>query len=75
MQLRHLATATGLAALGALAVSGPQASAQPQGPGLPPGGGFHAVIRPVDDATRATMIDVSWKPGCPSPSRTCASST
>src|SRR4051812_7933039 len=28
---------------------------------------FHATIRPVDEATRAGMIGVSWKPGCPVP--------
>lgn len=67
MHLRHLAIATCLAAVGALAASGPQAAAEPRGPVLPPGEGFHAVIRPVDDATRATMLGVSWKPGCPVP--------
>lgn len=28
---------------------------------------FRATIRPVDDATRATMIGVSWHEGCPVP--------
>jgi hypothetical protein len=70
MQLRHLITTTCVATLGALSAllsGGSAASAEPQGPVLPPGNGFHAVIRPVDDATRATMIGVSWKPGCPVP--------
>ena len=67
MRLRHLALAlctTTLATTAAL-VAGGTASATGSESSLPPGRGFHAVVNPVDDATRATMIGVSWKPGCP----------
>ena len=70
MNLRSLPTtvlALGLAFAGAGAAS---AAPDPGGPATgvaERGRGFHAVIRPVDDATRATMIGVSWTPGCPVP--------
>jgi hypothetical protein len=45
-------------ALGLLVPLGSSASSEP---------GFQASIRPVDEETRAGMIGVSWKPGCPVP--------
>lgn len=70
MRLRHLSPAlcaTALAVAAGLATGGASASAVPTDGSLPPGHGFHASIRPVDDATRASMMGVSWKPGCPVP--------
>lgn len=68
MRLRHLSLTLVTTAFAAgTALSGGGAAASPSEGGLPPGKGFHAAIRPVDDATRATMIGVSWKPGCPVP--------
>ena len=32
-----------------------------------PSAAFQATVRPVDEQTRARMIGVSWKPGCPVP--------
>jgi len=73
MRLRHVPLAlraATLAAVATLTAGGAAAGASAatgSGDGLPPGRGFHAVIRPVDDATRASMMGVSWKPGCPVP--------
>ncbi|PRY62678.1 D-alanyl-D-alanine carboxypeptidase-like protein [Knoellia remsis] len=68
MRLRTTVTAllTAVLAAGTAASTAASAADIPER-SLPPGKGFHAVIRPVDDATRATMIGVSWKPGCPVP--------
>ncbi|MFC7496609.1 MULTISPECIES: M15 family metallopeptidase [unclassified Nocardioides] len=45
-------------ALGLLVPLGSPAASEP---------GFQATIRTVDEETRAAMIGVSWKPGCPVP--------
>ena len=47
----------------------PLTAAQAATPGASAGSAeeFQASIRPVDEETRAAMIGVSWKPGCPVP--------
>lgn len=60
MNIRTLSTAVAAVALALpLAVAGAaQADADPA---------FTATVRVVDEETRASMIGVSWKPGCPVP--------
>jgi hypothetical protein len=66
---RHLASVRSLIVLAATAAL-VAALGLPGGPATAaedPPAGFHATIRTVDEATRASMIGVSWKPGCPVP--------
>lgn len=63
MSIRALVVALGATAL-TMAMSGAVIAVQPAGQQVEQ---FEATISPVDEATRATMIGVSWRPGCPVP--------
>jgi hypothetical protein len=56
-----------LALLAGLLVPATAAAVTHAGGGSGAADGFEASIRPVDEQTRAAMIGVSWKPGCPVP--------
>jgi hypothetical protein len=59
---RLIALAAAPALIASLGVSGGSATAKDDPPP-----GFEATVRVVDEEARATMIGVSWKPGCPVP--------
>jgi hypothetical protein len=60
---RLIALAAAAAVIAPLGMSGGPATAKDD----PPPPGFDATVRVVDEETRASMIGVSWKPGCPVP--------